>query len=182
MFASATEATTGTPLVRGSSSRKTALMEAFQEGIMLAVIAAAGCTASRYTVDDGIDLQVTHKVNGVKVPLDVQLKATSAGWNASGTAISISLSRARYDEMRSTSPGMDSILVVLDMPSDQAQWSRVHPPYSLMRHALYWRSLRGMPEHPGNTKSVSVSVPRTSVFDDEILCQIMARLRAGGMP
>lgn len=182
VFASTMEATTGTPLVRGSSTRTTALMEAFQESVMGAIIASAGCISARYSIDDGVDLHVTHKVDGVKVPLDVQLKSTTDGWNVARTAISVPLSRLRYDEMRSTAPGMESILVVMDLPKDMAHWARIHPPYSLMRHSLYWRPLRGMPAHPGHTKTVSVSVPRTSVFDDQVLCQIMARLRVGGMP
>lgn len=182
VFATATETTTGAPLVRGSSTRTTDLMEAFQEGVMGAVIAAAGCTYGRYSVDDGIDLLVTHKVSGQKVPLDIQLKATTAGWNATRTSLTVALTRLRYDGMRSTSERVDSILVVLDLPPDQAHWARVHPPYSLLRHALYWRSLRGLPAHPGDSKTVSVSVSSSNVFDDQVLCQIMARLRAGGVP
>lgn len=181
-FASGIEATLGGTLLRGMPTRTTDLMEAFQTGALGAIAAAAGCKTSGWSVDDGIDVTLTHTINGHRIPLDVQLKATTGGWNAAKDAISVQMRRTRFDELRSLNTGIPAILVVMDLPADQAEWAEVTPPHTVLRHALYWRSLRGSAANPGTGDKVSVSVGADSVFDDHILCQIMARLRAGGNP
>ncbi|WP_299090055.1 DUF4365 domain-containing protein [uncultured Microbacterium sp.] len=181
-FPSAVEATLGGALLRGMPTRTTDLMEAFQIGTIGAIAAAGGCKISSWSVDDGIDVTLTHTLNGHRVPLDIQLKSTTNGWNTSRSAISVQMRRKRYDELRSLNTGIPAILIVMDLPANQDDWAEVTPPVTTLRHALYWSSLRGNSPHPGDGEKVTVSVPNARVFDDHILCQIMARIRAGGQP
>ncbi|TLP70685.1 DUF4365 domain-containing protein [Nesterenkonia sphaerica] len=157
-------------------------MEAFQGGTISAIAASAGCKVNGWNIDDGIDFTLVHNIAGERMPLDVQLKATTVGWNASKTALSVRMSRRRYDEMRNLGKGIPGILVTMDLPEDQAQWAQVTPPETILRHSLYWTPMRGAKSIPGSSETVTVSVPSSMVFDDHILCQIMARLRAGGFP
>lgn len=181
-FSSTVESSLGGALLRGMPKRTTDLMEAFQTGVIGAIAAAAGCKASGWSVDDGIDVTLTHTLGGERVPLDIQLKSTTGGWNAGRDSISVQMRRERFDELRALNTGIPAILVVMDLPADQADWAEVSPPVTILRHALYWRSLRGEGPYPTDAEKVTVSVPEANVFDDHVLCQIMARLRAGGQP
>jgi len=172
-------------------------MELFQCSVVRAVAATAGCNVSERVFDDGIDLHIYHFLDGRKkvvdphekpapgrdeITLQVQLKAVTNGWKADGTAIKARMSRKRYDEFRCPNPSVHSIVVIMDMPREQADWSRVTPPYTLMKHCLYWVNLGGSTDSPGHGKVVAVSAPATNVFDDVALCSMMARIRAGGRP
>lgn len=182
-FLAPTEPVLGATVLRGLPTRRTNLMEAFQTGVVSALAAAAGCkSVADWSVDDGVDMTLTHSLAGERVSVDLQLKATSSGWNAANDSITVSMSRTRFDELRSTTNSAPTILVVMDLPKDQADWASVIPPETKLQHAIYWRSLRGEPPRPGQSKDVSVSVAAGSVFDDHVICQIMARLRAGGVP
>lgn len=168
-------------LLRGMPTRKTNLMELFQLSVVQGVAAAAGCNVGAPMIDNGFDLDLTHELpNEEDVMLRVQLKAVTAGWNADRTRISATMSRQRYDRMRRANPSLHSVVVIMDLPSEQAHWSWSHHPYTVARHCCYWVSLEGAKERQGDT--VTVSAAATNVFDDVALCQIMARIRAGGAP
>lgn len=180
-FPYAIEPSTGTPLLRGMPTRATDRMELFQLGVVESLAAAAGCNVSAPIIDNGIDIDLTHELPGDEdVPLRVQLKAVTSGWNASRSAISADLSLKRYDKMRRPGVMMPSIVVIMDLPKDVDDWFASGHPHTTMQHCCYWVSLEGAPARSG--KTVSVSAPATNLFDDVALCAIMARIRAGGRP
>lgn len=170
-------------VVRGMPTRGTDLMEMFQASVVQAIAAAAGCNVSVPGVDNGIDLDLTHELpDGDDVPLRLQLKAVTNGWNANRSRISAKLSRKRYDKMRRIRPSLPQVLVIMDLPSEQADWIRMEAPHTIAQHLCYWVNLAGSPEFQGDGDVVSVSAPAANVFDDLSLCQIMARIRDGGTP
>ncbi|PZE64244.1 DUF4365 domain-containing protein [Curtobacterium sp. MCBD17_021] len=172
----------GVDVVRGLPQRRTDFMEQFQEATIRAIAAAAGCSVSVVPVDDGIDVHLRYRARpgDSTVPLDLQLKSTTSGWNGTRTAISASLSRRRYDEMRAVGTMLPQIVVIMDLPSDPAAWMWSRSPYTVLRHNCYWVSLEGAPA--ASVNNVKVSAPSDNVFDDEALCRMMARLRGGGRP
>jgi len=176
-------ASTATALVRGMPTRHTNLMELFQLSIVEATAAAAGCNVSAPKIDNGIDIDIWHELpNEEEVPLRVQLKAVTAGWNKGRTQIAAKLTRKRYESLRIASPSKKRILVIMDLPSSQADWIKHRSPYTIAKHGCYWINLAGAPEFQGKGDVVTVSAPATNVFDDVALCQMMARIRAGGTP
>lgn len=171
------------PLVRGMPTRHTNLMEMFQLSIVEATAAAAGCNVSAPQIDNGIDIDIWHELpDEEEVPLRVQLKAVSAGWNKGRTAISARLTRKRYDYLRLADPSKKRVLVIMDLPASQADWIKHRAPYTLAKHGCYWVNLAGEPAFQGQGNFVTVSAPVTNVFDDVALCHMMARIRAGGAP
>jgi hypothetical protein len=170
-------------VVRGMPTRETDLMELFQASIVQAIAAAAGCNVSVPLVDNGIDLDLTHELpDEDDVPLRVQLKAVTTGWNADRSRIRAKLSKKRYDKMRRVGPQLPQILVVMDLPSEQEDWIRIEDPHTIAQHLCYWVNLAGEPEFTGTGDVVTVSAPATNVFDDLTLCEIMARIRDSGSP
>lgn len=171
------------PLVRGMPTRQTNLMEMFQLSIVEATAAAAGCNVSTTKIDNGIDVDIWHELpNEEEVPLRVQLKAVTAGWNKDRTQISAKLSRKRYDSLRLVNPSKKRILVIMDLPSSQADWIKHRSPYTIAKHGCYWINLDGAQEFQGKGDVVTMSAPATNIFDDVALCHMMARIRAGGAP
>ncbi len=179
--ATARAAVTG-QLVRGLPTRGTALMESFQLGVIQAIAASAGCNVSTPIIDNGIDVDIWHEMpDDEDVLLRVQLKAVSHGWNAARDTVSAQMSRKRFNQMRRAG-SYSSIVVIMDLPANNEDWAWSHGSHTELRHDSYWLSLRGDSARPGDSDKVSVSAPAANVFDDVALCQIMARIRAGGHP
>jgi hypothetical protein len=175
------EPNTGAAVVRGMPTRGNDLKEFFQSSVILAIAAAAGCNASSTVIDNGVDYDLWHEIPGEEeVLLRVQLKAVTNGWNASRTAISAKLRDTRYERMRRSGASIPHLLVIMDLPTDPASWVWSKHPYTAIRHCSYWVSLEGEPARSGD--KVTVSAPAANVFDDTALCEIMARIRAGGRP
>lgn len=156
-------------------------MEKFQYSVIQAFAAAAGCNVLVPNIDEGIDVVLTHTLpRQARVSLEVQMKAVSSGWNADRSKIGAHMGRERYDELRSNDLSVDAIVVIMDLPRDQAQWIWSRHPYTVARHCCYWVNLCGAPERRGDR--VTVWAPSANVFDDVELCGIMGRIRAGGNP
>lgn len=175
-------------IVRGSSTRMTDMMEAFQESYVRGVAAAAGCVVGAPEIDEGVDVTLTHTA-GIhlrgdnKAHLEVQMKSSADGPIEKGKFVSASLSRARYDEFRAEDVAVHKIIVVLHMPADQADWLTVGPDALHLRHRAYWVSIRGFaPMSDPGAASTTVRAPTSQIFDDIALCQIMQRIGQRGAP
>lgn len=183
VFTPSAAAAVGGALHRGLPTRQTNLMELFQESIVGAIAAAAGCNVGVPRIDNGIDLDLTHEMpNDEDAMLRVQLKAVSSGWNADNSKISAKMHKTRYNKMRRLNPSLAQIIVIMDLPANQEEWIRSEHPFTLAQHLCYWANLAGEPEFRGAGDMVTVSATADNVFDDVALCQIMARIRAGGAP
>lgn len=140
---------------RGSLGRITELQEQFQTGLIHSITHSAGCRVVNASIDDGIDMMIKHFIideNDVRF-LNLQLKTTTTGWNADRTLISTSLSKKRYDMMRSEHKHIPSIVVVMDLDPKIENWYSVK---ESIRGNCYWVDITGAEDKPDN-KSVSVS-------------------------
>ena len=159
-------------------------MEELEVGVITAIAASAGCNVvGRSVFDDGIDLDLRHSLpNQELLSLRLQLKAVTGGWNAEKTQISAKVPVSRYDEYRLTNVSVHSIVVIMDVPSNMDDWLDCSGLNSEIRHKCYWVSLQGRGAFTGSGAIVTVNASSSSLFDDQALCEIMARIRAGGKP
>lgn len=150
---------------------------------MRAVAAAAGCTVARPNVDEGVDLQLMHRSDahaGRLAILEVQMKATTRGAGDQTAALQVRMSKDRHDYFRDPEPTVPRIVAAMSLPGQPEDWITADHDALLLRHAVYWTSLRGAPEAEG--ESVTVTVPRHNLLDDLELCAIMCRIGQGGAP
>ncbi|WP_418956023.1 DUF4365 domain-containing protein [Streptomyces tritici] len=175
-----------TPL-RGSLAT-TACMETLQVGYLHAVAAAAGCSLSQPFPDNGIDWHVSHSAPGHtiddEVTIKVQLKCTyqlaphTPG--AAPPAFSFTLDNEHLAKLARTPVSVHKILVVMIAPRSQEDWLRAGHDRLDLRHCCYWINLAGHPVT--GRRRTTVRIPTARIFDDRALCDIMARVGAGGRP
>ncbi|MEJ7634432.1 DUF4365 domain-containing protein [Aeromicrobium sp.] len=171
--------------LRGSPRRITDLKEAFQDGFVRAVVAASGCViAGRPEIDEGVDLNLTHRAevhqgDGV-ARLEVQLKATSSPSRIGEEQVGAQIRRDRYDYFRVFDPTIAKIVVILALPSEMDGWVLSSHDELSLRHCAYWVNLAGSPDT--DSKTVTIHAPKTNIFDDHSLCAMMERIGQGGAP
>ena len=163
----------------------TACMETLQVAYLHAVAAAAGCSLSQPFPDNGIDWQVSHgsaahEVDD-EVTVKIQLKATQQIAAAPrGAFFSFTLDNDHLRKLARARVAVPKILVVMLLPRRVDQWLLARPDALELRHCCYWVNLAG---HPVTGRQrTNVRVPVARVFDDRALCEIMARVGAGGSP
>lgn len=163
----------------------TACMETLQVGYLHAVAAAAGCSLSQPFPDNGIDWHLSHgspahRVDD-EVTVKVQLKATQqTSACPAGPYFSFTLDNEHLRKLARSQVAVHKILVVMLLPRTMDQWVHAAPDRLELRHCCYWINLAG---HPVTGRSrTNVRIPTARIFDDRALCDIMARVGAGGVP
>ncbi|WP_249645125.1 DUF4365 domain-containing protein [Nocardia sputi] len=171
-------------ILRGSPSRRTDLMEAFQEAYVRAVAAAAGCVVvGRPEIDEGVDIVLSHTSNrhrAGRARLEIQMKATATALAADGASINARITRNRYDYFRTDDPAVAKIVVIMHVPKLQDDWVYLSDDALVVRHRAYWVSLCGFPAT--SSADITVSAPCSNTFDDITLCKIMERVGKGDRP
>jgi len=159
----------------------TDIQERLSIAYLTAVAAQAGCEVLETKVDrNGVDATV-RPIAGAPIGMDVQMKSVSTPIRIDGgNTLSFQLDTPTYDKLRRTDALGPRLLVVLEMPKEHREWLEVAPPL-MLRHAAYWRSLRGLPAV--DTATTAVHIPSTNLFDHkaivDILKQAHARAREG---
>ncbi|MEV5616598.1 DUF4365 domain-containing protein [Streptomyces bacillaris] len=170
--------------LRGSLAT-TACMETLQVGYLHAVAAAAGCSLSQPFPDNGIDWHVSHGAAAHtvddEVTIKVQLKCTyQIPPHPAGGAFSFTLDNAHLVKLARTPVSVHKILVVMIVLRSQDEWLSAGPGSLDLRHCCYWTNLAG---HAVTGRyRTTVRIPTSRIFDDRALCDIMARVGAGGRP
>ncbi|NYS20830.1 DUF4365 domain-containing protein [Streptomyces sp. SJ1-7] len=170
--------------LRGSLAT-TACMETLQVGYLHAVAAAAGCSLSQPFPDNGIDWHVSHGAAAHtvddEVTIKVQLKCTyQIPPHPAGGEFSFTLDNAHLVKLARTPVSVHKILVVMLVPRSQDEWLSAGPGSLDLRHCCYWTNLAG---HAVTGRyRTTVRIPTARIFDDRALCDIMARVGAGGRP
>lgn len=148
---------------------------------LAAVAARAGCEVLEPRVDRMSIDAIVQPIRGANVRIDVQLKATS-GLALSGSHYPFSLPKNNYDALRNTMVESARLLVVLDLPSNDAEWMAVDENSLSMFRACYWLNLHGEPDTP-NSAAVTVYLPQTQVLTPQalqaLLDQRLQKLYAG---
>lgn len=153
--------------------------EALSRAYVAAVAAGAGYITAIMDFDrDGVDLQI--RAGGTMRPsLDIQLKATINLGEARGGAFRFPLKRRNYDLLLADTM-IPRILVVLDLPRNEAEWLQVTADSLIMRRCAYWTSLGGLSE-TANKESVTILIRNTNRFDVESLRTLMEKARRGSI-
>jgi hypothetical protein len=172
---------TGSPVIT-RNHRQESLSRAYVQ----AVAARAGAVCAVPDLDYGVDLtlRAVDEANGfvdAGVLLDVQLKATAAAITNDPATLGFDLRVAEYDRLRRIDLPVPRILVVLELPADEAEWVIQSPGEMILRRAAYWLSLRGMPATTATT-TVRIRLPRSDLFSPDAMTAIFARIRTGGFP
>jgi len=160
--------------------------ESLSRAYVQAVAARAGVVCSVPELDYGVDLtlRAVDETDGfvdAGVLLDVQLKATTAATTNDPAAIGLDLRVAEYDRLRRPDVPVPRVLVVLELPADEADWLTQTAAELTLRHAAYWLSLRGMPA-VSTTTTTRVKLPRANRFTPAAVADVLARIRTGGVP
>src|SRR5215475_7839335 len=130
--------------------------EALSRAYVAAVAAGAGYVTASMDFDrDGVDVQI--RAGGEMRPsLDIQLKATINLGEPTDNVFRFPLKRRNYNLLRAETM-IPRILVVLDLPRNEADWLHVAPDQLIMRRCAYWADLVGMPE-TDNKESVTIPI------------------------
>jgi hypothetical protein len=153
--------------------------EALSRAYVAAVAAGAGYVTAIMDFDrDGVDLQI--RAGGAMRPsLDIQLKATINLGEPKGGAFRFPLKRRNYDLLLAETM-IPRILVVLDLPRNEADWLQVTPDSLILRRCAYWASLGGKSE-TGNKESVTILIQSQNRFDVDSLKALMEQARRGAV-
>jgi Domain of unknown function (DUF4365) len=151
--------------------------EALSRAYVAAVAAGAGYVTAVMDFDrDGVDLQI--RAGGSMRPsLDIQLKATINLGEPRGGAFRFPLKRRNYDLLLAETM-IPRILVVLDLPRNEADWLKVTSDSLILRRCAYWTSLGGLSE-TGNKESVTILIQSQNRFDVDSLKALMEQARRG---
>jgi hypothetical protein len=151
--------------------------EALSRAYVAAVAAGAGYVTSIMDFDrDGVDIQI--RAGGTMRPsLDIQLKATINLGKAKGGAFRFPLKRRNYDLLLAETM-IPRILVVLDLPKNQADWLKVTAESLILRRCAYWARLSGLSE-TANKESVTISIQSSNRFNVDSLKALMEQARKG---
>jgi hypothetical protein len=151
--------------------------EALSRVYAQAVAARAGYLTANYDFDrDGVDLRI--QAGGAERPaLELQLKATINLGQSHDGYFRFPLNRRNYDLLRGETQ-TPRILMVLDLPNDEAQWMTITTAELILRHRAYWLNLRGFQETT-NQSSVTVPIPTENLFNVDSLRRLMEQSRGG---
>ena len=152
------------------------------EGLSL-VYAKALAVRAGYSVSvpepdrDSVDLRI--QAGGAHRPaLDLQLKATTSISEPRDGSLSFRISIKNYNDLRIDTQ-TPRLLVVLELPDDEAQWMTVTLEALILRRRAYWMNLQQGHEETLNQKTVTVHIPEQNIFDVETLQELMEQSRAG---
>lgn len=162
-----------TDTLLGAGDRKEALSRVYAR----AVAAAAGYAVGECDFDrDGVDLRI-HAGGKMRPALDLQLKATVKLPDPVGGYRRFPLKRRNYDLL---SEGVQTprLLVVVDLPQNEAEWITIAEDGLTIRRRAYWLNLRDSPA-TDNTSSVTVEIPVGNRFNVATLRWLMDQSRRG---
>lgn len=144
-----------------------------------AVAAGAGYATSKRDFDtDGVDIQI-NAGGHMRPALDLQLKATT-GLRTIGTGeLRYDLKLRNYELLREPTQ-TPRLLLILDLPQDQAHWVTISPDELVLRHRAYWVNLLDQPERMAtHDTSVTIDVPKPNLLTIASLQALMEQSRSG---
>ena len=156
-----------------TADRKEALSRVYAR----AVAAAAGYAVGECDFDrDGVDLRI-HAGGEMRPALDLQLKATAKLPDPVGGGRRFALKRRNYDLLREGAQ-TPRLLVVVDLPQNEADWLTIAEDGLTIRRRAYWLNLRDRPA-TDNTSFITVEIPVGNRFDVATLRRLMDQSRRG---
>ncbi len=153
-----------------------------KEGLSLAYVKALAARAGFSTAvpepdRDSVDVRIM--AGGPRRPaLDLQLKATADLAEPQDGFRPFRLRIKNYNDLR-VETQTPRLLVVLDLPHDEAQWMTVSGEELTLRRRAYWMSLQQGHEEVVSRETITVRIPEGNVFDVATLQTLMERSRSG---
>ncbi len=172
-----------------TGQRDTAMMEALNRAYVRAVATRAGCRyEDKGPPDIGTDAQIEYlewDERGAQfdtgIQLRLQLKATSVEERHTQEHIVYDLEVDHYRKLIRPSPQTKIILVVYNMPRDEALWLQSSDSQLALRSCAYWKSLEGERD-TANTSNVRVKIPRSQRFDVDAVKGALREIALRGDP
>ncbi len=151
--------------------------EQFSDAFLLAITAAAGCATARPHPDhDSIDWTLSCRLPR-RPKIDIQLKSTSVD-AGSQKEIRYRLKEKNFRELSLTDLVAPRLLVLVVVPEDVEDWIECSPDRLVLRRNVYWLSLAKAGEL-NNSKSFTVSIPRSNLFTPQALRDFMRKVENG---
>ena len=122
---------------------------------LAALAAKAGYTCQRGPQPDVDSIDATIRSgDSMRTQFDVQLKATSTP-DRKDDGLHFRLSRKNYDDL--TAARMTPLmLLVLELPSDEAEWLECSVEHLTMRRCCWWESLSGSGPMDAGSKTIVI--------------------------
>ena len=153
-----------------------------KEGLSVAYVKALAARAGFSTAvpepdRDSVDVRIM--AGGPRRPaLDLQLKATTDLADGQDGFRPFRLRIKNYNDLR-VETQTPRLLVVLDLPQDEAQWMTITTEELVLRRRAYWVSLQQGHEEVVNQETVTVRIPEGNVFAVATLQTLMERSCSG---
>ena len=142
---------------------------------LAALAAKAGYTCQRGPQPDVDSIDATIRSgDSMRTQFDVQLKATSTP-DRKDDGLHFRLSRKNYDDLITTARMTPLMLLVLELPSDEAEWLECSVEHLTMRRCCWWASLSG--SEPTDAGSKTIVIPTAQRLGPSGIVPLMARLR-----
>ena len=143
---------------------------------LAALAAKAGYTCQRGPQPDGDSIDATIRSgDSRRTACDIQLKATSKP-DRRNDGLHFRLSTKNYNDL-SGARMVPLILLVLELPADEAQWVECSVKHLTMRRCCWWASLSGF--EPTDAGSKKIVIPTGQRLGQTGVAPLMAGLRKG---
>lgn len=150
--------------------------EDFSFSYVWAIAASAGVVFEPARVDrNSVDarLRALDSTHTSAPQIEVQMKCTSTP-DRDDAHLKFPLPVKNYNDLRARVI-VPRVLIVVVVPSQNVDWIRFDGEHSsTLQHCAYWHSLRGLPS-TDNSSTVTVSIPRHSIFDRNALLEMINR-------
>ncbi|WP_287127409.1 DUF4365 domain-containing protein [Candidatus Cyanaurora vandensis] len=153
--------------------------EEFSLAYVHAVVAVAGYVfqaAPRQVDMDGVDVLVK-ETSGRRSSLDIQIKCTADNSILNIDKLSYPVKISTYKRL-SADCITPVILVVVLVPKTIDKWILFSEEELSLKGCGYWLSLSGYPSNY-NRESVTISIPRSNIFNVDNLCSIIEKVSRG---
>ena len=141
---------------------------------LAALTAKAGYTCQRGPQPDTDSIDATiNSGDLMRTRFDVQLKATSTP-KRHKDGLHFRLPKKNYNDL-SAARMVPLILLVLELPSDEAEWVECSVEHLTMRRCGWWTSLSGC--EPTEAGSKTMVIPSAQRFGPSGIAPLMERLR-----
>ena len=146
---------------------------------LAALAAGAGYTCQRGPQPDVDSVDATIRSGDpTRTQFDVQLKATS-GPDRKRDGLHFRLPGKNYNDLANAGRWTPLMLIVLELPPDEADWLSCTPEHLTLRRCGWWASLRGQARTAN--QSMTIVIPEARRFDAsgiEPLMTLARRMRS----
>ena len=128
-----------------------------------AIAARAGCQIATLDIDKSSIDAIVCPIAGAKSHVNLQLKSTTESLASEGL-VRVALPIKNYNDLRDMTSNVPHYLVILQLPTNPAEWLTATPDQLVMHGKAYFGNFFGQPSVP-NTATRTVVLPQSQRFD-----------------